>query len=45
MKVTMADLDRLIRLEEFLKENQRAEGTKTVLCWDSGDGKSEKAED
>jgi hypothetical protein len=33
MKVTMADLDRLIRLEEFLRDEEKAEGTKIVLEW------------
>jgi hypothetical protein len=33
VKVTVADLDRLIRLEEFLREEEKAEGTKIVLEW------------
>jgi hypothetical protein len=33
MKVTMADLDRLIRLEEFLREEEKVGGTKIVLEW------------
>ena len=31
MKATLSDLDRLIRLEEFLKDEQKAEATKIIL--------------
>jgi len=33
VKATLSDLDRLIRLEEFLKDEQKAEGTKIILEW------------
>jgi hypothetical protein len=39
VKVTVADLDRLIRLEEFLREEEKAEGTKIVLEWCESCGK------
>ena len=47
MKATLSDLDRLIRLEEFLKDEQKAEGTKIILEWaDSGKkGDGEGGED
>jgi len=47
VKATLSDLDRLIRLEEFLKDEQKAEGTKIILEWaDSGKkGDGERADD
>jgi transposase len=39
VKPTISDLDRLIRLEEFLREEQKAEGLKVVLWWTDADGK------
>jgi len=33
VKATLSDLHRLIRLEEFLKDEQKAEGTKIILEW------------
>ena len=47
VKATLSDLDRLIRLEEFLKDEQKAEGTKIILEWaDSGKkGDSEGGEE
>jgi 3-methyladenine DNA glycosylase AlkD len=44
MKVTMADLDRLVRLEEFLREEEKAEGTKFVLEWHESCGKPEEVD-
>jgi hypothetical protein len=35
----VADIDRLIRLEEFLREEEKAEGTKIILEWCECDGK------
>ena len=32
-KVTVADLDRLIRLEEFLREEKVGEQTKLIVEW------------
>jgi hypothetical protein len=43
--VTVSDFDRPIRLEEFMREKQKAGGTKIALCWDDGDGKSEEVRD
>ena len=47
VKATLSDLDRLIRLEEFLKDEQKAERTKIILEWaDSGKkGDGERADD
>ena len=47
MRARLSDLDRLIRLEEFLKDGQKAEGTKIILEWtDSGKkGHGEGGED
>jgi hypothetical protein len=39
-KVTIANLDRLVRLEEFFKEEQKAEGIKIILCWTEGGSES-----
>lgn len=46
VKVTMADLDRLIRLEESLREEEKAEGTKVILCWEgsAGNGRASPGE-
>jgi hypothetical protein len=47
MRVTMADLDRLIGLEEFLREDDPEERPKFIIEWseyDPADGK-EKAGD
>jgi hypothetical protein len=33
VKTTISDLDRLIRLEEFLREEEKVEGTKIILEW------------
>ena len=39
MKVTVADLDRLIRLEEFLREEkEKAGGIQVVFNWTDMDG-------
>jgi hypothetical protein len=42
VKPTMTDLDRLIRLEEFLRDEEKAEGTKIILEWCQCDGKAQK---
>ena len=39
VKATVADLDRLIRLEEFLREEGEKQQLKVVMCWSDGDGK------
>jgi hypothetical protein len=39
----VADLDRLIRLEEFLREGQKAEGLTVILDWRDPDDESEEA--
>lgn len=43
--MTVSDLDRLIRLEQFLRQDQESKGMEIVLCWDDGDGKSEEVGD
>ncbi len=46
MKVTMADLDRLIRLEEFLREeDKKAEGLRVILDWSDGEGKETEGQE
>ena len=43
VKVTVADLDRLIRLEEFLREeDQKDGGIKVILDWRDGGSKGEE---
>ena len=42
VKATLSDLDRLIRLEEFLKDEQKAEGTKIILEWAESGKKGER---
>lgn len=37
MELTVADLNRLIRLEEFLREDMNNQETKIVLCWSEYD--------
>lgn len=41
-KVTGADLRRLIRLEEFLNDEQKEGGTKITVCWADHDGGTEE---
>lgn len=43
MKPTITDLDRLIRLEEFLKEETKAEGLTVILDWRDPDDESGEA--
>jgi hypothetical protein len=43
VKPTISDLDRLIRLEEFLREEQKAEGLTVILDWRDSDSGSEDA--
>jgi transposase len=45
VKLSVADLDRLIRLEGFLREEEKVEGTKIILEWSEYDGKGEKVGD
>ena len=33
VKITVADLDRLIRLEEFLRQEQESKGMEIILQW------------
>jgi len=41
----VADLDRLIRLEEFLRGEERVEATKFIFEWTDYDGGPEKVSD
>ena len=45
VKPTISDLDRLIRLEEFLKEETKSEGLKVVLWCDGDDGEEVEVPD
>jgi hypothetical protein len=45
VKPTMTDLDRLIRLEEFLREEEKVGGTKIVLEWHESCGKPDTVSD
>jgi hypothetical protein len=45
MKVTMADLDRLIRLEEFLRGEDPSERPKIIIEWRDYDAKGKEIGD
>lgn len=42
VKVTVADLDRLIRLEEFLREDLKSEQPTIIFEWKDHDGRTRK---
>ena len=44
-KVTVADLDKLIRLEEFLREEKASEQTKFIIEWRDASNPSEEQDE